>query len=207
MCWRPRSSTSSRLTGTRRLRARPERRDGRRQPPAGDAVQQLGLAAGAGRRLDRVVAWQRLDRDPAQLRELLERRPATEPPEAARLHATERHLRLVVDGRVVDVADAAFDPLGQLERRRHVLARTPPPTGRSRCRWPPRTAASGPSTATTVTSGPNDSSAYTRISGVTPVSTVGGKHGPSGSPPLSARGALPRPRPARARRRARPRRG
>src|SRR5205807_9139480 len=49
------------------------------------------------------------------------------------------------------------------------------------------TASSTPSTSIIATTGPNDSSAYSRMSGVTPASTVGGKQGPEGSPPLSTR--------------------
>ena len=74
-----------------------------------------GARGGVG--LDRVVARARLDRDPAQLGELLQRGPAAEAAEAARLHAAERHLRLVVHGRAVHVADAALDAARQVESR------------------------------------------------------------------------------------------
>jgi len=43
-----------------------------------------------------------------------DRRPA-ESAEAAVLHATERHLRLVPDGLVVDMDDARLDLLGERE--------------------------------------------------------------------------------------------
>src|SRR5690242_17681248 len=71
---------------------------------------------------DRVLPRKLLDRDPPQFSEFLERGTAAEAPEAAGLHAAERHLRLVVDGRVVDVTDTALDPLCKLESGRHVFA-------------------------------------------------------------------------------------
>jgi hypothetical protein len=79
-------------------------------------------SSGAGGRPDRVVAGALLDRHPAQLGELLERGAASEAAPAAGLDAPERHLRLVVDGRGVDVADAALDPAGNLHRLVDVLA-------------------------------------------------------------------------------------
>ena len=62
------------------------------------------------------------DRDPAQLGELLERRATSEAAEAGRLDSAERHLRLVVDGGAVDVADAGLEPAGHVEGPRHVAA-------------------------------------------------------------------------------------
>ena len=53
--------------------------------------------------------------------ELLERGRPPKRPQPTGLDAAERHRRLVVDGRVVDVADAALDPLRELERGRYVL--------------------------------------------------------------------------------------
>ena len=47
---------------------------------------------------------------------------AAEAAVARGLDAAERHLRLVVHGRAVDVADAGLDPPGDLERARDVAA-------------------------------------------------------------------------------------
>src|SRR2546429_7873599 len=47
-----------------------------------------------------------LDRDPAQLRELVDSRLSAEAPEAGVLHPAERHLRLVPDRLVGPVHDA-----------------------------------------------------------------------------------------------------
>ena len=60
---------------------------------------------------ERVVHRLGLDGDPAELGELVDRRLAAEAPVAAGLDAAEGHLRLVVDGRPVDVANARFDLL------------------------------------------------------------------------------------------------
>src|SRR3954470_7251576 len=60
--------------------------------------------------LDRVVTRGLLDRDPAELGELLERGRAAEAAPARLLDAAERHLRLVVQGGGVDVADAGLEP-------------------------------------------------------------------------------------------------
>src|SRR3954452_19063133 len=60
--------------------------------------------------LDRVVTRGLLDRDPAELGELLERGGAAEAAPARLLDAAERHLRLVVHGGGVDVADARLEP-------------------------------------------------------------------------------------------------
>src|SRR4051794_25659232 len=72
--------------------------------------------------LDRVAAGAVLDRHPAQLGELVQRRVAAEAAPAGGLDAAEGHLRLVVDGGAVDVADAGLDLPGDGLRRRHVAA-------------------------------------------------------------------------------------
>ncbi len=51
-----------------------------------------------------------LNRDPAQVGEFGDCRFAAEAAVAAALDAAEGHLRLVVHGRAVNVADAGFDP-------------------------------------------------------------------------------------------------
>src|SRR3982750_3852337 len=56
-----------------------------------------------------------LNRDPAQLGELVQHRLAPEPSPARVLHAAERHLRLVADRLVVDVDDAGLEPLRERE--------------------------------------------------------------------------------------------
>ncbi|ABA49037.1 hypothetical protein BURPS1710b_1050 [Burkholderia pseudomallei 1710b] len=71
---------------------------------------------------ERIVARSRLHGDPAQIGELGDARLAAEVAEAAVLHAAERHLRLVVNGRPVHVADPRFDPRGNAHRARDVAA-------------------------------------------------------------------------------------
>jgi hypothetical protein len=56
-----------------------------------------------------------LNRDPAELRELVHWGAAAEASPPRVLHAAERHLRLVADRLVVDVHDARLDPLGEQE--------------------------------------------------------------------------------------------
>src|SRR5688572_28219118 len=67
------------------------------------------------RRSDGVMPRLGLDRDPSQLGEGIDAGLAAEAAVARRLHPAERHLRLVVHGRAVDVADARLDPPGDLE--------------------------------------------------------------------------------------------
>src|SRR5439155_19558900 len=62
--------------------------------------------------LDRVLARAVLDSDPAELGELFEGGLASEAAPAAVLDATEGHRRLVVDGRVVDVAHTGLQLAG-----------------------------------------------------------------------------------------------
>ncbi len=62
-----------------------------------------------------------LDDDPPQLGELLQPPLDAGAAPATRPDTAERHLRLVVRGGVVHVADPALDALGDFERRRHVL--------------------------------------------------------------------------------------
>src|SRR5512132_3174682 len=73
-------------------------------------------------RSERVVALPGLDRDPAQLGELVDGGLAAEAAPPAALDPAERHLGLVVDGRAVDVADAGVDAPGHPDRTRHVPA-------------------------------------------------------------------------------------
>src|SRR3954447_23632779 len=63
---------------------------------------------------DRVVTRGLLDRDPTELGELLERGRAAEAPPARLLDAAEGHLRLLVPGGRVDVADAGLEPAGDV---------------------------------------------------------------------------------------------
>src|SRR5690606_38173695 len=72
--------------------------------------------------LDRITHLPGLQADPPELGEGIDPRLATEAAIAGRLHAAERHLRLVLDGRAVDVADAAFEPLRHPERSGRVAA-------------------------------------------------------------------------------------
>src|ERR1700759_5136843 len=63
-----------------------------------------------------------LDRDPAQFGDLVDHGVAAETAIAAGLGAAERHLRLVSDGRAVDMADPGLDPAGDCHRPLDVLA-------------------------------------------------------------------------------------
>ncbi|MNO04147.1 hypothetical protein D3C81_2250720 [compost metagenome] len=63
-----------------------------------------------------------LQGDPAQLGELVDGRAAAEAAVATRLDPAKRHLRLVVHGRAIDMADARLDPLGQGQRTAGVAA-------------------------------------------------------------------------------------
>src|SRR5262245_49145576 len=72
--------------------------------------------------LDRVRARAVLGCDPAKLGEFLERRLAPESAPAAGLYAAEGHRWLVVDGGVVDVADAGFKPARNVHRSVHISA-------------------------------------------------------------------------------------
>src|SRR6185312_12914721 len=74
-------------------------------------------ACGRGKR---VMLFARLDRDPAQIRELVDPSHASEAAIAAVLHPAERHLRLVVNGWAVDVAHAGFDAASDFQRARDV---------------------------------------------------------------------------------------
>src|SRR5882724_5090295 len=55
------------------------------------------------------VVLRAFDRDPPEIGELVDHGLAAKPAIAARLHAAERHLRLVGDGGAIDVANAALD--------------------------------------------------------------------------------------------------
>src|SRR4051794_18628575 len=63
-----------------------------------------------------------LDRDPTQIGEFGDCRLAAETAVTAALDAAERHLRLVVHGRAIDMADAGFDACGNRHRPLDVAA-------------------------------------------------------------------------------------
>src|SRR5262249_1683420 len=63
-----------------------------------------------------IIRLAALNGDPSKRGEFLDARLAAEASVAGRLHAPERHLRLVVDRCAVDVADAALDLLRHLQR-------------------------------------------------------------------------------------------
>src|ERR1700737_2586108 len=67
-----------------------------------------------------VVSRLRLQGDPAKIRKFRNGRLPAEAAIAARAHAAERHLRLIVHRRAVDMTDAAADTLGDPERPRDV---------------------------------------------------------------------------------------
>src|SRR3954447_18569021 len=80
------------------------------------------LVASLAARSEGIVLRLGLDGDPAQIGELGDAGLAAEAAVARSLHAAERHLRFVMYGRAVDVADAAFDPLRHRQRTRDVSA-------------------------------------------------------------------------------------
>ena len=80
-----------------------------------------GIGACVGAALDRIVPRQMLEGDPPQLGELRQPPLDAEAAPAPRLETVQRHLRLVVRGGVLHVADPALDALGEFARRRHVL--------------------------------------------------------------------------------------
>src|SRR6478672_10697382 len=71
---------------------------------------------------DRVLLRLALNHRPVDVGELLEGGVAPEPSPATLLHPAERHLRFIVDRRVVHVADPGLDPLCDVEGRRDVAA-------------------------------------------------------------------------------------
>src|SRR5450631_3284989 len=75
----------------------------------------MSAISGSLGRLERELPRLALHSDPPELRELVERERATEASPTAVLDTAERHLRLVMDGLVVDVHDAGIDPV----RHRH----------------------------------------------------------------------------------------
>src|SRR5690606_35093848 len=72
--------------------------------------------------LERVVPRRGLHGDPAQFGELVDARLAAEAPDAAALDAAERHLRLVVDRRAVDVTDPRLDAARDVHCARDISA-------------------------------------------------------------------------------------
>ena len=72
--------------------------------------------------LYRIMLRAGLDRDPPQFRELGDAGLAAESAVARGLGAAERHVRLVVHRRAVDVADAGLAPPGDVERAGDVAA-------------------------------------------------------------------------------------
>ena len=110
----------------------------------------------AAPRLRTDSAAARLDRDPAQLGELVDHRLAAEAAVAGRLDAAERHLRLVVHGRAVDVADAGCRS-ARPRRARAAMSRLNTAADRPySVSLATRIASSSPSTRTIGFTGPND---------------------------------------------------
>ena len=140
---RPPIPPRSRSEAERRLRLgllavrRRFHRVGHGQPALGRADPQ-GVAA-----LDRIVPGFAGDGDPAQFGEGLDPGLAAEAAVARGAGSAERHLRLVGDGRAVDVADAGLDAPRDLQAARRVAGEHRRRRGRKRCRWrrgplPPR---------------------------------------------------------------------
>jgi hypothetical protein len=154
--------------------------------------------------LDRVVAALRpADRDPAQLRELLERGPASEAAEARPVTPPNG-----MCGSSWTVAPLTWQiPVSNrraTSKPRGTLRPKTAPDSPHSVSLATRIASYARSTGTTVTTGPKDSSPYRRMEGVTPDSTVGAKRRPSASPRREA-WHPGRGRPRRTRRRAGPR--
>src|SRR6185295_6816036 len=78
------------------------------------------LLVGHGLSSDRIVAGAGCDRHPAQLGEAVDAGLAAEAAVTGIADAAEGHLRLVRDGRSVDVADARLDPPRDPEAARGV---------------------------------------------------------------------------------------
>src|SRR3954467_10131637 len=78
-------------------------------PKGGAGPVFLPLPARREERLDRIMAGLSLDRDPAQLGETVDAGLAAEAAVAGGFGAAEGHLRLVMNGRAVDMADAGLD--------------------------------------------------------------------------------------------------
>jgi aryl-alcohol dehydrogenase-like predicted oxidoreductase len=86
--------------------------------PGLDARADVGRSTGDDS--ERVVPLARLHGDPAQLRELVDRGLPAEAAVARALHAAKRHLRLVVHGGTVHVANARVDAPGDIECARQI---------------------------------------------------------------------------------------
>src|SRR5437879_6420288 len=72
--------------------------------------------------LKRIVPGGRLDRNPTQFGELTNGSVTSKASVAASLYTAKRHLRFVMHGRTVDVADARLDLPGDIESTRDVAA-------------------------------------------------------------------------------------
>ena len=132
--------------------------------------------------LERIMSRCGLDRDPAQVGEFSDRGLASEAAIAAVFHPTEWHLRLVVDRRAVDMAHSRIDLRGHPQASSGVA-------GKDCRRKAKRGIIRDPDglvfvrRANMATTGPNDSSEYSFISGVTWSRIVGCITAPSIWPP------------------------
>lgn len=112
------------------------------------------------------------DGDPPQLAEFFKRGPSAKSPPAAILLPAERHLRLVMNRRAVDVANSKFQPLGDPQRFAHI-------TAENRAGKSVRRIVRDARRVIRIVGQNNrndraeDSSPYTRMAGVTPKRTVG----------------------------------
>ncbi len=121
------------------------------------------------------MPWSVLHGHPAQLREVLNRGLAAKTAVTAGLDPTKGHLRFVMHGRAIDMADARLHPYR--------------PNSESLAR---RNKASSPSPRSNTATGPKDSSRYKRMSSVTPSIRVGCRMLPSSWPPITRRAPLAR---------------
>src|SRR5690349_7761047 len=102
------SSISSNVTALPACASRPPKND-----PIAPAPRMAIFKMGSSKR---IVAWACLQRYPTQFGELGDTRLAAEASESAFLDAAEWHVRLVMHGRPVDVADARFDLACDIQR-------------------------------------------------------------------------------------------
>src|SRR5690606_5743757 len=69
---------------------------------------------------ERIMARRGLDGNPTQVRELMDTRGTAEAADTAAFHAAKRHLRLIMNGGSVDVANTGLNAARHIHRPRNV---------------------------------------------------------------------------------------